>query len=128
MSAAAGAGSLAATSSDVARWAELLYSGQVLGREMTDVMLGGVAVTAGYRPRVPYGLGVQAFPIAGRPSYGHSGRLLGFRSVVRHIPSEGLTIAVLTNQSRADPAQIVGALLDVVFRPDAPCRICQTGR
>ena len=128
VSAAAGAGSIAATSSDVARWAALLYSGEVLGPGMTDEMLGGVAATAGYRPRVPYGLGVQAFHIAGRPSYGHSGRLLGFRSVVRHIPSESLTIAVLTNQSRADPAQIVSALLDIVFRPDGPCRVCQTGR
>lgn len=128
VSAAAGAGSIAATSPDVARWAELLYRGDVLGAEMTDEMLGGVAVTAGYKPRVPYGLGVQAFDIAGRPSYGHSGRLLGFRSVVRHVPSEGLTIAVLTNQSRADPAQIVSAMLDIVFRPDGPCRVCRTGR
>jgi D-alanyl-D-alanine carboxypeptidase len=125
VSAAAGAGSIAATSSDVARWARLLYRGDVLGRTMTDEMLSGVATTAGYRPRVPYGLGVQSFPISGRSSYGHSGRLLGFRSVVRHIPSEGLTIAVLTNQSRADPAQVLSALLAIVFRPDAPCRACQ---
>ncbi len=128
VSAAAAAGSIAATSPDVARWARMLYEGDVLDADMTDEMLGGVALTAGYRPRVPYGLGVQAFSIAGRPSYGHSGRLLGFRSVVRHIPSEALTIAVLTNQSRADPAQILGALLDIVFRADSPCYACQRER
>jgi D-alanyl-D-alanine carboxypeptidase len=125
VSAAAGAGSIAATSSDVARWARLLYTGSVLGPEMTAEMLGGVAATAGYSPRIPYGLGVQAFWIDGRPTLGHSGRLLGFRSAVRHLPAESLTIAVLTNQSRADPSAIVEELLSIIFAPDAPCVICQ---
>ena len=125
VTAAGGAGSIAATSSDVARWARLLYSGEVLGSDMTAEMLDGVADTALYRPRVPYGLGVQAFPITGRLALGHSGRLLGFRSAVRHLPSESLTIAVLTNQSRADPGVIVTDLLAIVFAPDPTCFRCQ---
>lgn len=124
VTAAAGAGSIAATSSDVARWARLLYDGEVLGPVMTTVMLDGVADTAGYRPPVPYGLGVQAFPIMGRVALGHSGRFLGFRSAVRHLPSEALTIAVLTNQSRADPGVVVNDLLSIVFAPDPPCLRC----
>jgi hypothetical protein len=88
-------------------------------------MLGAVASTAGYNPRVPYGLGVQAFPINGRLAVGHSGRLLGFRSAVRHFPGDGVTIAVLTNQSRTDPGILVADLLAVVFAPDPPCFRCQ---
>jgi D-alanyl-D-alanine carboxypeptidase len=125
VTAAGGAGSIAATSSDTARWARLLYSGKVLGPEMTAEMLDGVALTAGYRPRVPYGLGVQAFPIDGRLAIGHSGRLLGFRSAMRHLPDFGVTIAVLTNQSRADPGVIVADLLSIVFEPEPPCFRCQ---
>jgi CubicO group peptidase (beta-lactamase class C family) len=125
VTAAAGAGSIAATSSDVARWARFLYDGEVLGPVMTTVMLDGVADTAGYRPPVPYGLGVQAFPIMGRVALGHSGRFIGFRSAVRHLPSEALTIAVLTNQSRADPGVILADLLSIVFAPDPPCLRCQ---
>lgn len=125
VTAAAGAGSIAATSSDVARWARLLYEGDVLGPAMTTIMLDGVADTAGYRPPVPYGLGVQAFPIMGRVALGHSGRFIGFRSAVRHLPSEGLTIAVLTNQSRADPGVVVADLLSIVFAPDPPCLRCR---
>lgn len=125
VTAAGGAGSIAATSSDAARWARLLYSGKVLGQTMTAKMLDGVAVTAGYHPRVPYGLGVQAFPIDGRLAIGHSGRLLGFRSAMRHLPDFGVTIAVLTNQSRADPAVIVRDLLSIVFEPEQPCFRCQ---
>jgi D-alanyl-D-alanine carboxypeptidase len=117
VTAAAGAGSLAGTSEDLARWARLLYSGEVLGPQGTATLLGGFSTTAAYKPRIAYGYGVQAVPIAGHASFGHSGRLLGFRGVVRHLPVEGLTIAVLTNQSRADPAVIAQALVAVALPP-----------
>jgi CubicO group peptidase (beta-lactamase class C family) len=125
VTASGGAGSIAATSPDAARWARMLYTGEVLGADMTALMLDGVEATAGYSPRVPYGLGVQSFSIDGRPTVGHSGRLLGFRAAVRHLPGEGTTIAVLTNQSRDDPGVIVRDLLRVVFAPEPPCLRCQ---
>jgi D-alanyl-D-alanine carboxypeptidase len=124
VTAAAGAGAIAATSADAARWARLLYTGELLGPEMTAQMLAGVSATAGYAPRVPYGLGVQAFPIDGRPALGHSGRLLGFRAAIRHLPGEATSIAVLTNQSRTDPGIIVQKLLSIVFAPADPCLRC----
>ncbi len=124
VTAAGGAGSIAATSGDAARWSRLLITGEVLGPAMTAQMLDGVAFTAAYKPRIPYGLGVQAFPIGGRLAVGHSGRLLGFRAAVRHLPAENVTIAVLTNQSRADPGIIVEALLAIVFEPEPPCVRC----
>ena len=119
------AGSIATTSNDAATWARLLYSGRVLGPEMTAEMLRGVGLTAAYKPRIPYGLGVQAFPIDGRPTIGHSGTLLGFRAAMRYLPGEATTISVLTNQSRADPGAIVQGLLSVVFAPEPPCFRCQ---
>ncbi len=124
VTAAGGAGSIAATSTDAARWSRFLFTGEVLGPAMTAQMLDGVAFTAAYKPRIPYGLGVQAFPIGGRLAVGHSGRLLGFRTAVRHLPAENVTIAVLTNQSRADPGIIVEALLAIVFEPEPPCVRC----
>ncbi len=124
VTAAGGAGSIAATSADAARWSRLLFTGEVLGPAMTAQMLDGVAFTATYKPRIPYGLGVQAFPIGGRLALGHSGRLIGFRAAVRHLPAENVTIAVLTNQSRADPGAIVEALLAIVFEPEPPCVRC----
>ena len=117
VTAAAGAGSLAGTSADLARWARALYSGKVLGAQGTAMLLSGFSKTTNYLPGVTYGYGVQALSIDGHPSLGHSGRLLGFRSAVRHFPLDGLTIAVLTNQSRADPGIIVQALLAVVLPP-----------
>ena len=128
VTAAAGAGSLAGTSSDLARWARLLYSGEVLGPDGTAVLLSGFSATAAYHPSIVYGYGVQAVVVDGHASLGHSGRLLGFRGVVRHFPVDGLTIAVLTNQSRADPAVIVRALLPVALPPPPVCPICAIAR
>jgi D-alanyl-D-alanine carboxypeptidase len=124
VTAAGGAGSIATTSTDAAMWARLLYSGNVLGPEMTAEMLNGVGLTAAYKPRVPYGLGVQVFPIDGRLTVGHSGTLLGFRAAMRYLPGEATTIAVLTNQSRTDPGVIVQSLLSIVFAPAPDCFRC----
>jgi D-alanyl-D-alanine carboxypeptidase len=126
VTAAAGAGSMAGTSGDLARWARLLYSGEVLGPSGTAALLGGFSATAAYHPSVAYGYGVQAAVIDGHVSFGHSGRLLGFRGVVRHFPVDGVTIAVLTNQSRADPGAVLRALLAIAAPPPAPCPICRT--
>lgn len=124
VTAAAAAGSMAGTSDDLARWARALYGGRVLGPEGTALLLSGFRTARGYVPGVTYGYGVQALSIDGHPSLGHSGRLLGFRGVVRHFPLDGLTVAVLTNQSRADPGLIVRALLAVALPPAPACAFC----
>ena len=120
VTAAGGAGSMAGTSTDLARWARALYSGKVLGPQGTAMLLSGFSKTTNYLPGVAYGYGVQALTIDGHTSLGHSGRLLGFRSAVRHFPIDGLTIAVLVNQSRADPGLIVRALLAEALPAPAP--------
>ena len=113
VTAAAGAGGFASNSTDLARWARALYAGAVLSEDSIDAMLGDITRTEPYKPRVPYGLGVQRLDLDGSPSLGHSGRLLGFRSAVRWLPDDDLAIAVLTNQSRTDPGIFVRALLRI---------------
>jgi hypothetical protein len=63
---------------------------------------------------VRYGLGVQLMKLNGHPTLGHSGTLLGFKSDVRFLTDKGVSIAVLTNQSRTDPRVITKALLQLV--------------
>jgi CubicO group peptidase (beta-lactamase class C family) len=117
VTAAGGAGSLAATAEDAARWMQAFAGGDVLGPAMQREMLADVARTSTLKPRLPYGLGIQALPIAGRYALGHSGRFLGFRNVVRYLPAEGVTIAVLTNQGAKDPTRIAESLLKIVLPP-----------
>jgi len=117
VTAAAGAGSMAATALDAARWMQAFAGGDVLAPSMQHAMLADVAVTRRLGAEIPYGLGIQAVPLAGRRALGHSGRFLGFRNVVRYLPAEGVTIAVLSNQGVQDPARVAEALLKVILPP-----------
>lgn len=124
VTAAGSAGSLASTADDLVTWARAVYGGTVLTPDSLTAMVTDVAVTAPFKPSIPYGLGVQAATIDGRPTLGHSGRLLGSRTVVRWLPEQGIAIAVLTNQSRNDPNLIARALLRVVLGTPPDCAAC----
>lgn len=51
-----------------------------------------------------YGLGVEVqHPDLKTAVWGHGGLLPGHRSVLWHVPSEKLTVVVLTNESRSRP-------------------------
>ncbi|MGZ9159651.1 MAG: serine hydrolase [Candidatus Limnocylindrales bacterium] len=119
VTAAGGAGGIAASARDLAHWVQALYGGDVL-RPSTLLAMLDVSDAGRYKPSVPYGLGTQVFDIDGRRTYGHSGRLLGFRSATRYLPADGVAIAVLTNQSRTDPAGIVRSLLKLALADPTP--------
>ncbi len=117
VAAAGGAGSIAATALDTARWMRAWAGGELLSPSLESQVLGDMAVTRKLRSRIPYGLGIQAVPIAGHYALGHSGRYIGIRNVARYLPGEGVTIAVLTNQGIKDPARVATALLKVILPP-----------
>jgi CubicO group peptidase (beta-lactamase class C family) len=116
VTAAGGAGSIAATAEDTARWMQAFAGGKVLSPAMQAAMLGDAAYTRALRARITYGLGIQLVTINGRAALGHSGRYLGYRNVVRYLPAEGVTIAVLTNQGVVDPAVVAASLLKIARR------------
>jgi CubicO group peptidase (beta-lactamase class C family) len=89
-------------------------------------MIEDIARTARLKPAIPYGLGVQGIPVAGRSALGHSGRFLGSRAVMRWIPSERMAIAVETNQSRTDPAVLLADLAGLALTPTPACVACPT--
>lgn len=124
VTASGAAGSIATTSGDLVRWARALYEGPALDEDTRALMLADVVRTAQYKPSLPYGLGVQAVPIGGHLSLGHSGRFLGSRAVVRWLPDERLGIAVLTNQSRSDPSVVLAALVRFALQPRSDCVTC----
>ncbi len=122
VTAAGGAGGIASSASDLAVWARALYGGDLLIPAVRMAMLDP-SDSARYKASVPYGMGVQVLDIDGRRTFGHSGRLLGFRSAIRYLPDEDVSIAILTNQSRSDPGVIVRALRRVVFARPAPVAV-----
>jgi D-alanyl-D-alanine carboxypeptidase len=124
VSASGGAGSMAASSSDVARWARALYHGQATRPETLSLMLGGLDRSDGLKTAIPYGLGVQAIRLDGFPTYGHAGRFMGSRGLMRWLAGYDVTIVVLTNQSRVDPYLIAQSLLALAIPKPDPCGSC----
>ena len=124
VTAAGGAGSIATTAGDLATWARALYGGGALRTETVSSMVDDAAVTTALKSSVPYGLGVQVVTIDGRPTLGHSGRLLGFRAVMRWLSSEGIAVVVMTNQSRTDPNLLIRDLLRTVLGVPPLCPGC----
>jgi D-alanyl-D-alanine carboxypeptidase len=116
VTAAGAAGGFASTARDLAQWAHHLYGGEVLRPEYLTAMIDPGATTA-LKSSIPYGYGTQVVEIDGHKTFGHSGRLLGFRSAIRYLPDQGVAIAVLTNQSRTDPAAIVRNMLRIALTP-----------
>ncbi len=126
ITASGGAGSIATSAGDLARWAAALYGGTVLSDGSRASMVEDIARTARLKPAIPYGLGVQGIPVAGRSALGHSGRFLGSRAVMRWIPAERMAIAVETNQSRTDPALLLADLAGLALTPRPSCAACPT--
>jgi CubicO group peptidase (beta-lactamase class C family) len=124
VTAAGGAGSIATTASDLVTWVRALYGGGVLRPATVATMVGDAAVTTALKSSIPYGLGVQVVTIDGRPTLGHSGRLLGFRAVMRWLPDQGIAVAILTNQSRTDPNLLIRDLLRTVLGDPPLCAGC----
>ncbi len=120
ITAAGGAGSIASTALDTARWMEAFAGGRVLSGTMQAAMLADAGRTPALHARVPYGLGIQVTTLAGWPALGHSGRYLGFRTVARYLPDEGITIVVLTNQGTVDPTRVATSLLKLVIPTRVP--------
>ena len=108
------AGSVAISARDLVHWARALYGGLVLPPDTLALMVADAAVTQTRKPAYPYGLGVQVLTIDGRVTYGHSGRLVGARSIVRWFPDAGVAIAILTNESRYDTTSILRDMLAIV--------------
>ena len=99
------AGGIATDAPALARWADALYGGRILGAaalsEMLDFRL------------YPYGLGVQRDLVGGLVAWGHDGDIGAFRSSLRYLDRMGISIAVLTNDSTIDPATVVADLAAV---------------
>ena len=88
VTAAGGAGSIATSAGDLAHWAAALYGGDLLDQATRATRWSPTSPgRRRYKPRVPYGLGVQSVTVDGHPTLGHSGRFLGARAVVRWLPA-----------------------------------------
>ena len=89
-----GSGAMAASATDLARWGDALYTGELLSRDSRDAMLDFNAHD--------YGFGVQRLEVGDLEGYGHTGLLNTYTTLLFHVPEERVTIALLVNRSHVD--------------------------
>ena len=107
----AGAGELAMTSHDLAKWDISMIDQSLLSKDSykkleTDVLLKSGVATG-------YGLGVEVGMMNGHRLISHSGEVSGFTAENMVFPDDSVAVAVLTNQ---DAAPAAGAIARGISR------------
>ena len=122
-----GAGQLAMTAEDLARWdvslikRELLEKASYLALE-TDTRLASGAGTQ-------YGLGTDVEIENHRRKLAHGGAVNGFTSDNLVYPDDGAAIVVLTNQDASPaPSQLSGKLAEILFEDARPADVAAAAR
>lgn len=111
-----GGGGFVSTSSDLARWARLWYSGVAVPPAQLAEALKGVSAPMLGRG-TQYGLGVIIHETPLGTAYGHSGFFPGYLTEMRYFPEGGFSVAVQANtsaQGAARPGQVLMRLAQVV--------------
>jgi D-alanyl-D-alanine carboxypeptidase len=110
------AGAYVSTPTDLAVWANALYSGRVLDQATLASMVD-ISPTVALKPSnpYPYGLGFEETTVAGKVAWGHRGHLDGFWSAMEYLPDYHVTVVVLTNAEWADPIAASSALASIAI-------------
>jgi D-alanyl-D-alanine carboxypeptidase len=87
------AGAIMASSADVARFVQALFTGQLLGTTMQHELLSFVDRPDGKQ----YGLGVLREQINEIVVFGHRGNSIGFSAVAWYAPELGISVSILAN-------------------------------
>jgi D-alanyl-D-alanine carboxypeptidase len=111
-------GAIASTAEDIARWADALYGGRILGPEAMEQMLSfyrPVAEAPGGPLASGYGLGVQEFTAGEQRMWGHLGQYPGYMAAMLYVPAYRITVVVLINDGNEACITHIGfGLLGVV--------------
>ena len=91
-------GGMYSTTSDLARWAKLMYEGKAFDSSMVTLMIES-AVPAKLGRDTKYGLGVIVRNTPYGPAYGHSGFFPGYMTEMYYFPKQRIAIVVQINSS-----------------------------
>lgn len=100
------------TPRDLLKWAEGLYSGKLLNKELLDIAL---APSDGSSSKtVNYGMGFRIYDTHPGKMVYHNGSWSGFRTTLRIIPEKDLTVIVLTNNSFRKTGEMARSLTSTI--------------
>ena len=110
-------GAFVSTASDLAVWANALYSGDMLDQATLASM---VDITPTLPYKSPYhGLGFEEMSIDHQVAWGHQGHIDGFWSAMEYFPAYHVTVVVLTNAdwAKSSIVQDVATLANIAIGP-----------
>ncbi|MCB0571400.1 MAG: serine hydrolase [Phaeodactylibacter sp.] len=108
LSAVGAAGSIVSTPSDVARFGQALFTGQLVSEASLQEMTQDIGASVGGDH---YGLGMRLWDDHGILHMGHTGSLMGYRSIIMYLPEYQATIAISANESVRNWNDVVNGLL-----------------
>jgi D-alanyl-D-alanine carboxypeptidase len=95
-SAVGAAGAIVSTPSDMARFGHALYHGKLVSEASLKAMQEDIGFEKGGDH---YGLGMRMWDDFGIKHIGHTGSLMGYRSILMYLPEYDLTLALATHHS-----------------------------
>lgn len=107
-SAVGAAGAIISTPADLARFGHALYTGKLVSEASLKEMTTDIASKLGGDH---YGLGMRLWDDHGITHQGHSGLLMGYRTILMYLPEYKVTLAFATNHSIARWYDLVNGTL-----------------
>jgi D-alanyl-D-alanine carboxypeptidase len=109
MSIPLGAGAIVSTPKDLTRFIEGLFASKIITSSSLGLMMD---------LKDNYGRGMFRFPFSDKFSYGHTGGIDEFKSMLSYFPEEKFSLAMCVNGSVIDPNQAAIAALSAYFGED----------
>jgi len=107
-SAVGAAGAVISTPSDMARFGRALYTGKLVSKTSLEEMQKDIGNQKGGDH---YGLGMRLWDDFGIKHIGHTGALMGYRSILMYLPEYDITIALATHHSHYNWYDLVNGVM-----------------
>ena len=105
------AGGMLSNVEDIARWAHVLFKGNVVSQESVSRMRQFQSIIGTGPVWTGYGLGIQQYLASGMELWGHSGSISGSNSLMVYSPLLDISIALVDTDNRANHISTVRAIL-----------------
>jgi len=109
-----GAGGIASSVHDMAKWDEALYGDRILSEESKSAMWTPTVLPNG--DSTGYGFGWSVGEYRGHRSVGHGGQVAGFVADFRRLPDQELAIIVFANRYRVSSGRIRDFVAETFLR------------
>ncbi len=113
LSSVGAAGAVVATPSDIAAFGRAVYGGRLLNADLTAQMSINIGATVGGDD---YGLGTRLWNILDVPHHGHTGNIMGYRSILMYIPESDVAIAMSIHEAHDNWYPLVDQIFEYVVK------------